>query len=218
MSVFIKITIYFLLLLSPTLPLYAGKYYSVELVLFKQINTQGMQDEHWSRPNVTTDSITTNSITNNDSTTWAEYNIQNKQFLPIANGISELSEQHYKLTDSADQLRFSNNYKLLAHFGWVQGSRSKKRALPIRITSNKFSTNIIPSGELKIYASRFLHVQVDLKATQCVSNDTTSNLASKPCVNQVYVFKQNRKMRSRELHYLDNPIFGMLIYITPFRS
>ena len=219
------------LLLGFTLPLYAGQYYSVEVVLFKHLNTQGMHDEYWTRPKVITDntpenilsdnSINSNpeqNILNNDRPIWAEYNKQNQQFLPMTNGISQLRVQSYRLTGVADHLRFSDNYKLLAHFGWVQGSRSKQRALPIRLTSNKFATDIIPIGELKLYASRFLHIQVDLKATQCTDTDKTSEHSSQACVNQVYTFKQNRKMRSRELHYLDNPVFGMLIYVTPFSS
>ena len=46
---------------------------------------------------------------------------------------------------------------------------------------------------------------------------TEENPVTNECVNQVYLFKQNRKMRSRELHYLDNPVFGMLVYVTPFK-
>jgi hypothetical protein len=33
----------------------------------------------------------------------------------------------------------------------------------------------------------------------------------------VYHLKQTRRrMRSRELHYLDNPVLGMLVLITPY--
>ncbi len=37
------------------------------------------------------------------------------------------------------------------------------------------------------------------------------------CRDEDIVFKQHRKMRSRELHYLDHPVFGMLIQITPYK-
>jgi len=35
------------------------------------------------------------------------------------------------------------------------------------------------------------------------------------CSEQAIVFQQSRKMRSRELHYIDNPAMGILILITP---
>lgn len=35
------------------------------------------------------------------------------------------------------------------------------------------------------------------------------------CREENIQFKQSRKMRSRELHYLDHPVFGLLIQITP---
>ncbi|MFK5986080.1 MAG: CsiV family protein [Pseudomonadota bacterium] len=35
------------------------------------------------------------------------------------------------------------------------------------------------------------------------------------CQMEKIQFKQSRKMRSRELHYLDHPVFGLLVEITP---
>jgi hypothetical protein len=145
--------------------------------------------------------------------------MQSQYLLPLRNGISKTSAANYRLNDSAAHLRHSPDYKLLAHFGWTQRSFSKKRALPIRIISNQFSDGLIPEGELQLYVSRFLHLQVDLKASQCVygvTSEETEPANNSQCVNKVYRFKQNRKMRSRELHYIDNPIFGLLVYVTPY--
>ena len=196
----IKKSIYFTLLLGFNLPLYAGQY-SVEIVLFKQLNTQGIHSEYWNRPELISNTIDINADQthlNNDQSAWAEYNLQNQQFLPMSDGISELPNQYYTLNSSADHLRYSPNYQLLAHFGWIQKSRSKQSALPIRLIHDKLTSDIIPSGELKLYISRFLHIQVDLKATQCI----TSHVDPQTCDTHIYTFKQNRKMRSQELHYL----------------
>jgi len=56
------------------------------------------------------------------------------------------------------------------------------------------------------------------KTAELTTNDMDSgeSFETEQCVNQVYQFKQNRKMRSKELHYIDNPVFGLLIYVTPF--
>ncbi len=231
------------------------QYYIVEVVLFRQLNDQGKRDEFWSREDIINeisgDNTQQDTLTD-DSPALAEYDLQSRHFSPLRNGIAETSSGKYKLTDSAAHLRYSPNYKVLAHFGWTQRSLSKKRALPIRITGNQFSDNLMPQGEIKLYVSRFLHMQVDLKASQCDytqkntlnSGDSQNEMISdkeldqqleegiskletdtlkvknevlnEQCVNNVYTFKQNRKMRSRELHYIDNPVFGMLVYVTPF--
>lgn len=281
-----KIFFCFFLVISISLPLYAEEvsekqnedqqqsnteqkpavekqYYIVEVVLFKNINEQGKNDEFWNKPDILNDDSISelvnetpeNNQASNDIPALAEYDMQNRQFLPLRNGIAALSAENYKLSDSAAHLRYSPNYKLLAHFGWTQRSLSKKRALPIQITSNQFSDDLIPHGSLKLYVSRYLHMLVDLKASECIYPEKTSlteqsdmdmdkaldeqlengtsklteekvveditkniTLDTNQCVNQVYQFKQNRKMRSRELHYIDNPVFGLLIYVTPFST
>ena len=216
----------------------AKQYYIVEVVLFRHNNTQGKHSEHWKDLDI-------NNLENSSSYALAEYNINSKHFSPIA-GASALSPEHYKLLDSANHIKYSKNYKLLAHFGWTQRSLSKARALPIKISSNQFSDELLPAGDLTLYVSRFLHMKVNLSASECitppiaapvvpqVSDETldrqlesgqspleVSELmesSETECVNNTYLFSQNRKMRSKELHYIDNPVFGLLIYVTPFKT
>jgi len=228
----IKLTFYFSLLALLNMPLHAAnsaqkQYYIVEIVLFEQLNKEGQNDEFWSKASVLNidsnnhiDISPPDNQLTDDSPALAEYDMNRRSFRPLTNGISELSKKNYKLSDSAGHLRYSKNYKLLAHFGWTQRSLSKNRSLPIRLTANQFASDLIPAGELKLYVSRYLHLQVDLIASKCTTEKiaSDSNISSNECVKQNYLFKQNRKMRSRELHYLDNPVFGMLVYITPFKA
>lgn len=237
------------------------QYYIVEVILFRHVNEQGKRDEFWYHPVSGNDSdnfmaqplmsdLRTQQMTD-DIPALAEYDLQSKRFLPLRNGIAELSASNYKLADSAAHLRYSPDFQLLAHFGWTQRSLSKRAALPVLIKSEQFSDRLLPSGDLKLYASRYLHMQVDLAATQCEApaeanpaDDTlddkaldekleqgtssleTAELASggtalsdtSPCINNRYRFQQRRKMRSKELHYLDNPVYGLLVYVTPFTA
>ena len=214
-------------------------------------------EEHWSRPEDQVLKIRCENF-NNESPALAEYNLTNRQFLPLGKGIAALSPEHYKLADSAANLRYSPDYRLLAHFGWTQRSLSKRNALPIKISADNVSDPLLPEGELKLYVSRFLHLQVELTSSRCEpitqnrelsqeltqtpateaqTNDnaamdnklaqganaqersekiTETALNASNCINNVYRFKQNRKMRSKELHYLDNPVYGLLVYVTPF--
>lgn len=258
------------------------QYYIVEVILFQHLNEQGKLSEVWSSPQslgfnteidnnlsagLSADTIAQEmpeaiseavpinaqeNILTDDIPALAEYDLHNQEFIPLRNGIAEVSAENYKLADSAAHLRYSPNFKLLAHFGWIQRSIDKNQALPIRITANQFSDQLLPSGEIKLYVSRYLHMQVDLQASECLYNEESDSETDKQldkqlenadaytptaneqaadgqfhnslvplttmnelCDNRVYVFKQNRKMRSRELHYIDNPVFGLLVYVTP---
>lgn len=161
----------------------------------------------------------------------ARYDIESHTFSPLRNGLNGLSSNHYNLAGSAAHIRQSKHFKLLAHFGWTQPSLSENRALPILITKSPYNVNM-PEGEIKLHVSRFLHMNIDLAQTECVAvkhkpgeavyepnstagSTTTYTGHTSICTEYTYQFKQHRKMRSKELHYLDNPVFGMLVYITP---
>lgn len=61
---------------------------------------------------------------------------------------------------------------------------------------------------LKIYLSRYLHVEPDAWLAQ------DSALGQRYWVN----INQKRRMRSNELHYLDHPQFGILLRLTPWQT
>jgi hypothetical protein len=211
------------------------QYYHVELVLFQHLNKQGQQEEFWHQPPINSTNSSTydnnESLQQNDiqapqhvinnSLALAEYDLSTHIFTSFNERVSPISTENYQLTDTANHIRYSDDYKLLAHFGWAQRSLSKKQALPINIIAKSLSDNtqLIPVGELTLYISRYLHLQVDLQATQCLfSSSQKREQEDNSCVNQLYQFKQDRKMRSGELHYIDNPVFGLLVYVTPFKA
>ena len=37
-------------------------------------------------------------------------------------------------------------------------------------------------------------------------------------VERTVVLRQHRRMRSNELHYIDHPLFGLLVRITPYET
>ena len=123
------------------------QYYIVEVILFRHLNEQGKLDEFWYHPDLMDNSgdfMAESSFQNatqeqrsepitDDIPALAEYDLSNRRFLPLRNGIAALSSSNYKLADSAAHLRYSPDFQLLAHFGWTQRSLSKQAALPIFI-------------------------------------------------------------------------------------
>jgi len=87
------------------------------------------------------------------------------------------------------------------------------------------------SGELegivKVILARYLRVDVDIVFRPHTSDmpedifqisefDQADTSVAKPRVYRMH--QTRRRIRSRELHYLDNPVIGMLVLITPFES
>lgn len=77
----------------------------------------------------------------------------------------------------------------------------------------KISTTIAATkpelqGMLRLHLSRYLHVEPDLWFTSTSQEDQSFWVK----------IDQKRRMRSEELHYLDHPLFGALIRITPFQT
>ncbi len=81
------------------------------------------------------------------------------------------------------------------------------------------------SGYMRVYRERYLHFQVNLRYRPDAGTETGTDRgyqynsegyfeAAKPVV----VMKQHRRMRSGELHYLDNPRLGVLVKIIPIEA
>lgn len=78
-------------------------------------------------------------------------------------------------------------------------------------------------GTIKVILSRYLHVDADivLRPQRAERQEDFFRLdvlqeAEQPVVYRLH--QTRRRMRSRELHYLDNPVIGMLVLITPYEA
>ncbi len=76
-------------------------------------------------------------------------------------------------------------------------------------------------GLITIALSRYLHVDMELlykKGSESSSVDMydSSFLEDRRAMEPMFYIKQNRRMRSKETHYIDHPKLGVLIRITPY--
>ena len=145
-----------------------------------------------------------------------------------------LLETQTRLDDSAAAIAGSGRYRLLRHFAWRQPGLDASAAIPIRINVGEAFDLYLPediepyeefipanaeplpersrevrtttvNGTLKVRLGRFLHLESLLVFTDRESG-------------QSYRLSESRKMRSRELHYVDNPRFGLLARILPIEE
>ena len=134
------------------------------------------------------------------------------------------------LSAEAERMR-ANGYRVLRHFAWRQPGLDAANAVPIRVNLGERLSLWVPgeaepgagflpaspaeredrpravttttvAGTLKVRLGRFLHLEAKLAYDD-------------PATGTGYRLDESRKMRSRELHYLDNPRFGLLTRIVP---
>jgi len=146
----------------------------------------------------------------------------------------EVISEELSLADNAESIRKSGRFRLLKHLAWRQPGLSRKEAKSIRVSLGGVNTVYVPddtkpydsfipvslspqpdrtraiktltvSGTIKVRLGRFLHMD-----TLLVYTDAETGAS--------YRLKQSRKMRSRELHYIDNPRFGLLTRILPIEE
>jgi len=72
-------------------------------------------------------------------------------------------------------------------------------------------------GTIKLIRKRFLHVDADFLYRAPYIEDPANRLTREQWP-QAFRLTESRRMRSRELHYLDHPMFGILIIATPYEA
>ncbi len=147
------------------------------------------------------------------------------------------------LGDLSRSLRRSSQYRFLTHMAWRQPIRSSDAPTPILIqTGDHFDDHFMIDGTLSISRSRYLHVSTDLWFTEFTpkygpgsskinpviidkeTRDTYPSIAKweqlrdQQLPAQSYPLQQARRMRSATLHYIDHPLFGILIQIDRYRG
>jgi len=86
----------------------------------------------------------------------------------------------------------------------------REQALPITQPENELNQNTDQAYNPEKQAENLDSTKVEISI-----DSRTANIN---CREQNIAFKQSRKMRSKELHYIDNPAMGILILITPVEN
>ena len=148
------------------------------------------------------------------------------------------------------------NYRTLFHQTWLQPMRDENRALPIVLDRSGDSREWPRlQGSVKIYLSRYLHIETDLWLNTTgnylpgqwtmppaplgpssliliepeltlpepfeESQETEPLAETSTALEPVYPwrhavrFNEKRRMRSNEVHYLDHPMLGVVVKLTP---
>lgn len=102
------------------------------------------------------------------------------------------------------ELRRAGNLRPVAHLAWSQPGWSSGRARAGRVRIQGTGGETLLEGTLRLHRSRYLHLTTDLVFTPPGAPGGGYRLA------------ERRQMRSRELHYIDHPAFGLLVMARPW--
>lgn len=113
----------------------------------------------------------------------------------------------------------------------IDDEESSETAQNSEIDSNQ-EPNTSPSileGILRVTLSRYLHLEAELtlkdKVPDIVKSDNPFSVLDNEAVRSeiqkqgvIHLKQKRRRIRSSELHYVDHPVLGMLIYITRYEK
>ena len=148
-----------------------------------------------------------------------------------------------KLNNLSNKLQNNRGYRVLFHEAWQQQITERNTPAVIIRGGDKIGGHRELEGSIQLRVSRYLHVKTDLWFTAfSVSTDSGTALAKNawptlpvlpednrqssnmpaianiPAIDNIAIFREKRRMRSEELHYIDHPILGLLIIITPIEK
>jgi len=114
------------------------------------------------------------------------------------------------LTPEDGRLQRSNLYRVVFHRAWVQPVPDRDQLRPMLIQAGeRIGTGWRIEGFLGVTRGRYLHLDTRLWYTPNPSPD-----AEDPGYMEL---REQRRMRSGELHYLDHPKFGVLARVDPIQ-
>jgi hypothetical protein len=195
--------------------------YRVEVIVFSKINKQAIDSENWpilKKSNFSKQPSPQLSLTKLNSINYQEIADSDLQLVSIE---SKLKKNKYKILYHQAWTQNISKYQSLSQPINIQGGDSyDKNGNIINDASNSDSTNLSElTGNMTITLNKFFNVKLDLLLTQPKSTinaiDRNYNPTSLSDSNY-YAFQllQQRKSRSNEINYIDNPLFGVIYKIT----
>ncbi|HHH38094.1 MAG TPA: hypothetical protein ENK50_00765 [Sedimenticola sp.] len=179
-------------------------WYEVEILLFARNGATAGQEQTWPEDPGTPDWEGAWQVSE------APYRQGNYQLLPRA---------RWRLDREARTLKRKGGFQPLIHRAWRQPVLSRKRAHPVHLRSRQTTADGTPEmeGLVRVSVARYLHLDLDflLRRPPLPGMEEKAGQTFTPGTVRDYRFTAHRRMRSGELHYIDHPLMGALVLITP---
>jgi len=126
---------------------------------------------------------------------------------------TELPGDAFRLNSIRSALAGSRRYRVLSHRAWRQLAYDRAHAVayPVHVAAARGRDGV--TGTITLLKERYLHLVVDLRLTAA---DGTASAPDQDGTGSRLAEK--RRIRSNELHYFDNPRFGVIARVTPYQE
>lgn len=225
-----------LLLLTTTAAHAQTTRYNIDVVIFEDASGRYLNSEQWpivhhledlspaDPTGLESNPLSTEQPATKPATKPVDKAADNQQDSPDINITHHASDA---LAEHIAKLKSSARYNILLQQSWQQTGLSDTDAINVHIDTttaaespendnNKLESSL--QGTLKLILGRYLHLHTDLLYKRPKqSYDSISATLRDRSYNE-FEIKSQRKMRSNELHYIDHPLIGILVLVTPIKQ
>ena len=182
------------------------RWYIVEIIVFDDLEGEGLHAESWpANPGEPPSEDTAEVSLLSEEAGARAFRLVNRAAL--------------SLNDTWGALRRSARYRPLLHAGWRLRGVRRDSARVARLTPHLGADRDGPVvyGNVRVSLARYLQLEIDLLYTR---TRPAGDGAADPddAIPTRFRLIAKRRMRSRELHYIDHPIFGVLVLATPVQA
>lgn len=215
------------------------RYYDVEVVIIENLNPAARKSEHWplqvhmAQP----EKIVPLGEPTPKLREWLPRDVDLKL------SYRKLRSKSYQLTEHVKKLSESKSKRVIFHTAWRQPGLDKYKSLPVYFkreipippvveddsSFEQQQTITNPTeleGILRVTLARYLHLEAELSLRDKLPETTSDNPfevldtdAPEADIEKqgiIHLKQKRRRIRSKELHYLDHPVLSILLLITPY--
>lgn len=216
--------------------IFAAKLYQVNVIIFSHITSNALSYENWPNKLMIPNTLGTIDLLNQQ--TIGNYQLRSDNQFGLKNELDMLSKHpnyHVLLNMSWTQPMASANASQWIHIYGGQPFDQTGQAIQNYGLTQTATTTLSPqasiskptyweiNGKIKISFQNFYQIYARLYLTEpesIIGGQADSNAIGnfQPIPLRSFYLNENRNTRLNELNYLDHPLFGMLIKITPSRE
>ena len=132
----------------------------------------------------------------------------------ILTAVTWLPRSQLRLTAERNAMARSAPYRPLVHLAWRQVVPGRQSAKPVALPGARNNPDRASvDGLVRVTVERYLHLDLDLRLHLPAGAEPAASAEyGEPEIR----LRQQRRMRSKELHYFDHPRFGVIALITPY--
>ncbi len=120
------------------------------------------------------------------------------------------------LTEVLRKIKSSVSYNILFHGQWSQRTSNRKTAPYIVMRLPEIDESFSLNGVIRLFSTDLLYVDLLLRYQPAVDQSGVETQSEIAISDRPYYFlKERRRIKFREIHFIDHPRFGAILTVSP---